>query len=97
MPVGERIPHWAVTAGSTATKQGPTPAATDWPSHKPQKRPIRCKVPKSSFLKNKSRRPGFVGSILSWSVGEKTLQHYENMNSKAVIVLRSVCNHLHSF
>ena len=49
---------------STATKARPMPA-TDWP-HKDHKRPRRCKLLKSSFLKNKSNTPGFSGSILSW-------------------------------
>ena len=66
MPVGEKS---TLGLGSHTATQRLQPS--DWPSHKHQNRSRRCKVSKSRFFKNKSRRPGFLGSILSWSVGEK--------------------------
>jgi len=66
MPVGEKS---TLGLGSHTATQRLQPS--DWPSHKHQNRSRLCNLPKSRFFKNKSRRPGFLGSILSWSVGEK--------------------------
>lgn len=66
MPVGEKS---TLGLGSHTATQRLQP--TDWPSHRHQNRSRLCNLPKSRFFNNKSRRPGFVGSILSWSVGEK--------------------------
>lgn len=57
--------------------------ASDWPSHKHHKRPRRCKVPTSSFRKDKSRQPGFLGSILR--AAKNDVEYMDQMKVRTLI------------